>query len=507
MNVSPLQQLPTVDAPLIGSTKPLNAASPLADGAFSAWLASSTSEMGTEIAKFASNIPLVGGIAGSILPEVAVSIEGAELPVNTSGILASATTFENPAATAKQETVLASVTQLATKAGFTSLQIGARQEGVSIEGNGSTAKPLPGNLASETQPAQLNPARLAQGLNTASAANTLTANQANLPNANAAQFPVDPQAAQTQSQNNAKQSIPNGSLVASTTIGMDSVAQQAETTVQSNTANTTNTNSTLPIPNAAARPMQAAKTTGEGNPAARGSLNTSINTADIAVQMARHKADGSNQFTIRLSPESMGTVTIRLNIGNNSQLSAQMQVEKPETLALLQKDLAGLEKALKAQGFNTSSSDISIALKSATTVMRMGDVMGENIGDQRPGQGQSASQNQQSAQSSQSNSTSTPQSTNAQTANNQAPQSGTADRSAPGSTLPSGSDTGGFQQSSQGRGDQSQMASDQGFQGHPDDVEADELEASNQGLHEIIANAYQASNILVGMSSQVDLSI
>jgi len=35
--------------------------------------------------------------------------------------------------------------------------------------------------------------------------------------------------------------------------------------------------------------------------------------------MARNKADGTNQFTIRLTPESLGTSPLKLNIANKMQ--------------------------------------------------------------------------------------------------------------------------------------------------------------------------------------------
>lgn len=512
MIVSPLQQLQTVDAPTNGLTKPLIAGSPLGEGAFSALLATSTSLAGNEIANIPTDISLpetiltgagIGAGVG-IATGIGIGAEAeaeAELPPfqENLDLLASSgspqplvATSDIPNGATKQDAILSATIQHGAKIAFNPLQ----QAAIAV------TEQLPENAALEKQ--------AAKNVTVQTSPTTVIANQTNAPIAKPLELPntiLSQMAATTDASQNGSQTKPNTANVttlASNAQGMDTGGQLVEPATQNTSTSTTNLNASAPLANAAMR--QPIKLEGQSNPAPRGTPNATINTADIAVQVARQKADGNNQFTIRLSPESMGTVTIRLNVGDNAKLTAQMQVEKPETLALLQKDLAGLEKALKAQGFNTSTSDISIALKSATTAMRMGDVMGENVGDQRQGQGQNSTQNQQAAQTNQTSTNSASQSTAAQNAGNQNAQSGGVDRGVTTNNLPS-SDMGGFQQSSQGRGEQSQMASDQEFQGHPDDTEIDEQDTSTQDMMENIANAYRASSILVGMSSQVDLSI
>ena len=249
---------------------------------------------------------------------------------------------------------------------------------------------------------------------------------------------------------------------------------------------------------------------------ATGKPNPSINSADIAVQMARYKAEGQNQFTIRLTPESMGTITIRLNVGANSNLTAQMLVEKPETLALLQKDMAGLEKALKAQGFTTSTGDLTVALKAAGSLARGGDAAMNNASDQRFGQSQSQTQNpaqnatQNAAQgqtTAQSQNAANPaQALNAQQASNpHLAASGGADR--PGSGMPLSSGDMGFQQSHQDRGTDGQDGFDHGPHGQFGHLEADDAETISPEIASVIANAYHGRNFLIGMSSRIDLSI
>ena len=237
-----------------------------------------------------------------------------------------------------------------------------------------------------------------------------------------------------------------------------------------------------------------------------GRPNPTINSPDIAVQMARNKADGNNQFTIRLTPESMGTITVKLNIANNSNLTAQLMVEKPETLALLQKDMAGLEKALKAQGFSTGDGDLTIALKPSSLGVRGGEAAMNSGADQRFGHnqntGQNMGQNQSQAQG-QTNAQNQGSSTAAQQAPSNPAPTGGMDRPAPG-MLSSGDM--GFQQSHHEQG----AHGHEGFEQNPNGYDQPEPDEQDVGLLEhadLIANAYHGNSLLIGMSTQLDLSV
>lgn len=233
-----------------------------------------------------------------------------------------------------------------------------------------------------------------------------------------------------------------------------------------------------------------------------GRPNPTINTPDIAVQMARNKADGNNQFTIRLTPESMGTITVKLNIANNANLTAQLMVEKPETLALLQKDMAGLEKALKAQGFSTGDGDLTIALKTSSLGVRGGEAAMNSGADQRFGHNQNTGQNQSQAQG-QTNAQNQGSSTAAQQAPSHPTPTGGMDRPAPG-MLSSGDM--GFQQSHHEQGAHGHEGFEQNSngQGQP---EPDEQDLGLLEHADLIANAYHGNSLLIGMSTQLDLSV
>lgn len=66
---------------------------------------------------------------------------------------------------------------------------------------------------------------------------------------------------------------------------------------------------------------------------------------------------GERQFTIQLDPPNMGRLKITLDFIENGKVKAKMLAERPETVSLLQKDAAVLERALQGSGFDASAPD------------------------------------------------------------------------------------------------------------------------------------------------------
>ncbi len=73
-------------------------------------------------------------------------------------------------------------------------------------------------------------------------------------------------------------------------------------------------------------------------------------------------ASGDQTMTLRLDPPELGNVNIRLQFGKDKSVKAHMIVEKPETLAMLQRDGNTLERALHGTGFETGDGAISFEL-------------------------------------------------------------------------------------------------------------------------------------------------
>lgn len=83
----------------------------------------------------------------------------------------------------------------------------------------------------------------------------------------------------------------------------------------------------------------------------------------IRVQIGKSLAGGMDSIHVRLHPESMGQVDIKLEL-KGGQVTAAVTADKPETLQLLKNDAASLQQALKDAGLDADSSSLSFHLRS-----------------------------------------------------------------------------------------------------------------------------------------------
>ena len=91
------------------------------------------------------------------------------------------------------------------------------------------------------------------------------------------------------------------------------------------------------------------------------SAQTAINS--LAVQIAKQADLGVNRFQIRMDPPELGRIDVKLEIGKNGHLTANLAVERPETLDMLLRDARALERALAGTGLNTDSNSLNFSLK------------------------------------------------------------------------------------------------------------------------------------------------
>jgi flagellar hook-length control protein FliK len=84
---------------------------------------------------------------------------------------------------------------------------------------------------------------------------------------------------------------------------------------------------------------------------------------NIAVQITKNVGSGINKFEIKLHPQELGRVDVKLQIGHDGRIQAVMAVERVETLQMLQKDAGLLERALQDAGLNADSSSMEFTLK------------------------------------------------------------------------------------------------------------------------------------------------
>ncbi|MCJ2131786.1 flagellar hook-length control protein FliK [Methylobacterium sp. E-045] len=76
---------------------------------------------------------------------------------------------------------------------------------------------------------------------------------------------------------------------------------------------------------------------------------------------------GSNRFEISLDPKDLGRIDVNLDIDKDSgTVTAHLTVDRPETLALLQRDVGNLQQALSQAGFDAGDAAINLSLRSDT---------------------------------------------------------------------------------------------------------------------------------------------
>lgn len=76
------------------------------------------------------------------------------------------------------------------------------------------------------------------------------------------------------------------------------------------------------------------------------------------ISKAAQNADTS-KMTLQLDPPDLGRVEVQLEFGRERTVKAHLIVEKPETLLMLQRDTASLERALQNAGLDTDSGSLN----------------------------------------------------------------------------------------------------------------------------------------------------
>ncbi len=80
-------------------------------------------------------------------------------------------------------------------------------------------------------------------------------------------------------------------------------------------------------------------------------------TQMVAMQVQKSANDGRNKiFTIQLDPPDLGKVDVRMEFGSKDKtMKTVLTIEKPETYAMLQRDVHALERALQDMGLDLES--------------------------------------------------------------------------------------------------------------------------------------------------------
>ncbi len=73
---------------------------------------------------------------------------------------------------------------------------------------------------------------------------------------------------------------------------------------------------------------------------------------------------GSSEFQIRLDPAELGRIEVKLAIDKaKGTVATHLTVDRPDTLALLQRDAGQLQQALAQAGLDPGASGINLSLR------------------------------------------------------------------------------------------------------------------------------------------------
>jgi flagellar hook-length control protein FliK len=83
----------------------------------------------------------------------------------------------------------------------------------------------------------------------------------------------------------------------------------------------------------------------------------------VAVEIGMRAMRGAKEFQIRLDPEDLGRIDVRLEISEAGQVQAKVIVDKVETLQLLQRDAKTLERAFDQAGLKMNPDGLQFTLR------------------------------------------------------------------------------------------------------------------------------------------------
>jgi flagellar hook-length control protein FliK len=83
----------------------------------------------------------------------------------------------------------------------------------------------------------------------------------------------------------------------------------------------------------------------------------------LAVEIATQAHAGIQRFEIRLDPPELGRIDVRLDVDRDGNVTSRLVVDRPDTLDLLKRDAAQIERALQEAGLKTSGNALEFSLR------------------------------------------------------------------------------------------------------------------------------------------------
>ncbi|MEW6450549.1 MAG: flagellar hook-length control protein FliK [Pseudomonadota bacterium] len=94
--------------------------------------------------------------------------------------------------------------------------------------------------------------------------------------------------------------------------------------------------------------------------------NVTSNTVPIdgvAVEIATQSQNGKHSFEIRLDPKELGRIDVRLEVDKDGHVTTKLMVDRAETLDMLKRDSANIERTLQQAGLKTSDNTLQFSLR------------------------------------------------------------------------------------------------------------------------------------------------
>lgn len=83
----------------------------------------------------------------------------------------------------------------------------------------------------------------------------------------------------------------------------------------------------------------------------------------LGIAITRHVSPETDRFTVALRPEELGSVEVLLELGGDGLARAQFIAERAETLDLLRRDMAELERSLRAVGLDLANNGMTFTMR------------------------------------------------------------------------------------------------------------------------------------------------
>jgi flagellar hook-length control protein FliK len=85
----------------------------------------------------------------------------------------------------------------------------------------------------------------------------------------------------------------------------------------------------------------------------------------VSIRLLHAVAEGKRTIQMHLHPAELGSIDVKMQ-WQGDRLTAQFQVDRPETLVLLQREVPALERTLNQAGVNVDSGSLSFSLRQQT---------------------------------------------------------------------------------------------------------------------------------------------